>query len=136
MIVEVHTCIFLSLPIPLKKIPFLWVLLSRHEHHIKAAFLIYHNSPHFWKIELSVLYDHDDNFWLHFIDSLCLPPIINTTWLLEGNVNTLGKIVVGLFIYSATTLRLIINRDAFSLQQQLKNILYLPMKASQTEPKT
>ena len=136
LIVEVHTCTFLSLPIPLKKIPFPWALLSWHECHIKAAFLIYHNSSCFWKIELSVLHNHDDNFQLHFIDSLCLPPIVNTMWLLEGNVNTLSEIIVGLFIYSAITLRLIINCDAFSLQQQLKNILYLLMKASQTEPKT
>jgi len=67
---------------------------------------------------------------------LCLPPTVNTAWLLKGDVNTLGVIVAGLSIYAATTLRLIINRDAFSLQRQLKDILYSPMKASQTELET
>jgi len=83
-----------------------------------------------------VLCDHDDDVRLHFIDSLCLPPTVNTAWLLEGDVNTLGVIVAGLSIYAATTLRLIINRDAFGLQRQLKDILYSPMKASQTELET
>lgn len=116
------------------QIPFLWTLFSRPEHHLKDAFLLYYDSPRFWKIELSVLRDHDDDFRLYFIDPLCLSPTVNTAWLLEGDVNTLGEIVAGLFIYAATTLRLIIDRDALSPQRQLKDVLYSLMKASQTEP--
>jgi len=69
---------------------------------------------------------------ISLILSVFLPPSIPRGFWRD----TLGVIVAGLSIYAATTLRLIINRDASSLQRQLKDILYSPMKASQTELET
>ncbi|KAJ3560994.1 hypothetical protein NP233_g10475 [Leucocoprinus birnbaumii] len=102
------------------RIPLLWAFFSRPERHINDAFL-------------PVSRDYDADIRLYFRDSLrtssasfddaVRSPVAVVSWPSEEDLDTLVKMVAGLFIYAATVVRFILDPNALSPQRQLKDVL-------------
>jgi len=99
------------------------------------SLLLYYNSPHWWKRELSVSRDHDNDFQLYFTDSLSSFHRQYRVAFGERRWHPRWDGSKTIHICSHN-LRFIIDRDALSSQRQLKDVLCSPVNPSQTEPET
>ncbi|KAJ3575408.1 hypothetical protein NP233_g1114 [Leucocoprinus birnbaumii] len=114
------------------KIPLLWAIFSRPEKHIVDAFSKCSHSL-LWKVELPISRSHDGDIRLYFCNALRQYPgssantstssSIKAAWPSENELDTLVKMVAGLFIYAATVVRFILDRNALGPRRQLASVL-------------
>ncbi|KAJ3573090.1 hypothetical protein NP233_g2650 [Leucocoprinus birnbaumii] len=110
------------------RIPLLWAFFSRPEQHIERAFARISHFPGFWKVNLPVSHDYDNDIRLYMRSALYLPvrsssATASSTWPSEEDLDALVNMVAGLFIYAAAVVKFIMDPDALSPQRQLQDVL-------------
>ncbi|KXN83014.1 hypothetical protein AN958_01949 [Leucoagaricus sp. SymC.cos] len=108
--------------------PFRWILLSRPERHIVNRMRTAHISSLVFHVELPVSREIDHEVLLYLSDELSrigeergFPP----TWLSEGATAILVELAAGLFIYAATVVRFIGERNSTGPVDRLNAVLAL-----------
>ncbi|KAJ3570080.1 hypothetical protein NP233_g4635 [Leucocoprinus birnbaumii] len=101
--------------------PLLWAFFSRPAPHLDEIFK--HSpyvSPICWNVELHVSLDLSPEIRLYLQGSLKITQAPD--WPSSDDLNTLVKLVAGLFIYAATIVRFIMNPDSLP-ERQLKVLI-------------
>ncbi|KAJ3570486.1 hypothetical protein NP233_g4365 [Leucocoprinus birnbaumii] len=123
------------------KVPLLWAIFSRPEHHIVRAFSEFSDPSLLWKVELPVSRDYDGDIMLYFRNALHPLPSsassVQIGWPSEDELGLLVRMVAGLFIYAATVARFIMSPYSLqSPQQQLTSVLEFYSRSQARSPRS
>ena len=117
------------------KIPLLWAFFSRPESHVNREFSPYSSSYLFAKVELPVSESDDSDIRLYFRDKFRPLASADTVWSSEDTLNILVAMAAGLWIYAATLVRFIMNREDLP-RQQLDRVLEFHSQRAQSNTKS
>lgn len=108
--------------------PFRWAFFSRPEVHIVAAFASSHLLPLSLRLELPVSREIDHEILRYLTDELEKIQVeygLPSSWLSKSVIGTLVNLSAGLFIYAATIIRFLRERNSLGPVDQLKAVVLL-----------
>lgn len=116
--------------------PFRWAFFSRAEPHIAASFGSHHVSPLSLRLELPVSreIDHEINCYLTYeLTKIQEQHRLPQPWPPDREIGILVDLSAGLFIYAATIIRFISERNSSGPVDQLQVVLSLVAQRTETD---